>query len=161
MWFPRLAVEEEGFDVLWRRLVDEHYISGFADPDNGYDKEEVLNTAKKKIRYACELVHSLGGGAPFGAANRQKNAPSNEPQDFPLDVDLSPHEAERARTYEEIMAREAALNQDPDGSYPLADWRRKVLGERQLTLEQTHELLESLPLGFCLSDCFSSGIYPW
>jgi len=156
----RLAVEEAGFDVLWQQLVDGHYISDFAEPDNGYDKEEVLTTARKKLRDARELVYSLGGGAPLGVTNGQKNASSNEPQDFSLDVDLDPHEAERALAYEEIMARETALNQGPDGSYPLAAWRRKVLGERPLTLEQAHELLESPAARFLPLDLFQQWNIP-
>ena len=150
----RLAVEEDGFNAIWRQLGAEHYISEFADPDNDYDKEGVLSTARKKIRDAREIVYGLGGSAPLGASNGQKNASSNEPQNFFLDVDLDPHEVERARAYEEITAREAALNQGPDGSYPLADWRRKVLGERLLTLEQAHELLESPAARFLPLDLF-------
>lgn len=142
-WLKKRLGAGEGFDVLWQQLVDEHYISEFADPDNNYDKEEVLGTVRRKLQAARELVYAFGGGAPLGATNGQKNAPKDRPQDFFLDVDLDPQEVERARAYEEITAREAALNQGPDGSLPLAQWRSKVLGDRLLTLEDAHKVLES------------------
>ena len=130
----RLGIDA-GIEELWRQLEGDHFVSEFED--GFYDKNEILEEARKRIREARELSYALGETkrAPQAASSGKESGRS--PQEEYFEVELGDYEQKRARAYEEVLAREAGFTQE------IADFRRKMLGERLLTLAQAHELLES------------------
>lgn len=139
-WLEQRLGTPGGFDVLWQRLEQDHDLGEYRQ--DLIDKEEVLCLARKKVAEAHELSQAFGDKAS-GPQRRRKDEKEDEPDERYLKVDLSAYEIERARAYEEVLAREAALNQGPDGSFPITNWRRRFFGERLLSLEEAHGLLES------------------
>lgn len=130
----------EGFKVLWQQLEQNHDVGEFRQ---GFiDEKEILRRAREKLSAARELVQAFGGQTST-SRKLQKNEKEDEPDERYFEVDLSDYERERACAYEEVLAREAALSQGPDGSFPIANWRRNLFGEKLLSLEEAHELLES------------------
>ncbi len=144
-WLDRRLGSREGFDVLWQQLEKEHYVGEFRQGD--VNEEEILRKAREKLSVARELVYAFDGqvSAPHKQRDDEKEggASSSKPDERYFDVDLSDYERERARAYEEILAREAALNQGPNGSFPIKDWRRTFLGEELLSAEEAQRFLES------------------
>ncbi len=147
-WLEQRLKTSGNFDVLWRQLDRERYIGEFCQGD--IDEEEILRVAREKLVAARELV----GGRTSNSQGRGKNEKENEPDEEYFEVSINAYEQERARAYEEISAREAALNQGPDGSFVLTDWRRKVLGEKLLSVEEAQDLLESPAARFLPLDLF-------
>lgn len=145
----RLNADGKNFDfgALWRQLEDEAYVSDCTDPDySEYGKEAFLHTARAKLRGARELLHGSGeDGGGHSQSDAKDDAQTEDRESVPeeREVELNAYEFERALAYAETLAREAALSQGPDGSFPIANWRRRYLGESLLSLEGAHELLES------------------
>jgi len=130
----RLGIDA-GIEVLWGHLEGDKFVSDF---EAGlYDEDEILEEARKRIRETRELSFALGETkrAPQAASSGKESGRS--PQEEYFEVELGDYEQNRARAYEEVLAREAGFTQE------IADFRRSLLGERLLTPEQAHELLES------------------
>lgn len=144
-WLDRRLGAQEGFEVLWQQLEQDHYIGEFRQGE--IDEDEVLRKAREKVSAARRLVHAFGGQvfAPqkWQKDDKEEDANNGKPDEQYFEVDLNDYERERARAYEEILAREAALSQGPDGSFPIINWRQRFLGDRLLALEEAHQLLES------------------
>jgi hypothetical protein len=134
-WLGKRLGIDAGIEELWRQLEGDHFVSEFED--GFYDKNGVLKAAKKRIREARELSYALGETrrAPQAASSGKESGRS--PQEEYFEVELGDYEEKRARAYEEVLAREAGFTQE------IADFRRSLLGERLLTPERAHELLES------------------
>jgi hypothetical protein len=134
-WLGKRLGIDQGMEELWQQLERDHVVSEFVQ--GYYDKNDVLVKAKEKIREARELSHALGdvGRAPQPQSSRKE--PGRSLQEEYFEVELGDYEHKRARAYEEVLAREAGFTQQ------IADFRRNLLGERLLTQEQAHELLES------------------
>jgi hypothetical protein len=134
-WLGKRLGIDAGIEELWRQLEGDHFVSEFED--GFYDKNGVLKAAKKRIREARELSYALDETkrAPQAASSGKESGRSLQEEYFK--VELGDYEEKRARAYEEVLAREAGFTQE------IADFRRKMLGERLLTPEQAHELLES------------------
>jgi hypothetical protein len=136
----RLGIDA-GIEVLWGHLEGDKFVSEF---EAGLcDEDEILEEARKRIREARELSYALGETkrAPQAASSGKESGRS--PQEEYFEVELGDYEQNRARAYEEVLAREAGFTQE------IADFRRSLLGERLRTLAQAHELLES-PAARCL-----------
>jgi hypothetical protein len=130
----RLGVGEE-IEVLWHQLENDHTLSEYSQ--GYYDKNDVLGEAREKIREAHELSQALGGARrPQRRENGGKESRRSLQEEY-FEVDLGDYEEKRARAYEEVLAREAGFTQE------IANFRRGLLGDRLLTLEQAHDLLES------------------
>lgn len=125
---------------MWQRLEQDHDVGEFRQ--DFIDEEEILRRAREKLSAARELVQAFGAQTST-PRKLQKNDKEGESDERYFEVDLSDYERERAAAYEEVLAREAALNQGPDGSLPIANWRRNLFGEKLLSPEEAHELLES------------------
>ena len=140
-WLGKRLGIDAGIEELWRQLEGDHFVSEFED--GFYDKNGVLKAAKKRIREARELSYALGETrrAPQAASSGKESGRS--PQEEYFEVELGDYEEKRALAYEEVLAREAGFTQE------IADFRRSLLGERLLTPERAHELLES-PAARCL-----------
>jgi hypothetical protein len=140
-WLGKRLGIGSGIEVLWQQLERDHVVSDFED--GHYDKNGLLKQARKKVREARELSHALGDvrRAPQPQSSGKEAGRSLREEYF--EVELGHYEQKRARAYEEVLAREAGFTQE------IADVRRALLGERLLTPEQAHELLES-PAARCL-----------
>ena len=134
-WLGKRLGIGQGMEELWQQLKRDHVVSEFEQ--GYYDKNDVLVKAKEKIREARELSHALGdvGRAPQPQSSGKESGRSLQEEYF--EIELGDYEHKRARAYEEVLAREAGFTQE------IADFRRNLLGERLLTQEQAHELLES------------------
>jgi hypothetical protein len=134
-WLGKRLGIDVGLEELWRQLERDHIVSDFEG--DYYDKSGVLEVARERIREAQELSYALGKTirAPQ-AASGEKDAGRN-PQEEYFAVELGDYEQKRARAYEKVLAREAGFTQE------IADFRRSLLGERLLSPERAHELLES------------------
>src|SRR5918998_4722066 len=130
----RLGIDA-GIEVLWGHLEGDKFVSEF---EAGLcDEDEILEEARKRIREARELSYALGETKRAPQAANSGKESGRSPQEEYFEVELGDYEQNRARAYEEVLAREAGFTQE------IADFRRSLLGERLLTPEQAHELLES------------------
>jgi hypothetical protein len=103
-WLDRRLGAQEGFEVLWQQLEQEHYIDEFRQ--GVMDEEKILRKAREKLLAARELVHAFGGqvSAPHKQRDEEKEggASNSKPDERYFEVDLSNYERERARAYEDI-----------------------------------------------------------
>lgn len=131
VWLAKKLAREDVPDHMWKMLMRD----GYANPrisEKDVEAQDLVHEGKRLLEAASGRLRLEAG----------RGGDVKPPTDY-FEIELSDYEKERARTYEDVLARHASLNQGPDGSYPITDWRRNVLGERLPTLAEAHELLES------------------
>jgi hypothetical protein len=133
-WLGKLLGVDQGMEVLWQQLEKDHILSEYYQ--DYCDKKGLLRAAREKVREARELCHALGDVGRAPQPQRSGKGPGGSQEEY-FEVELGDYEHMRARSYEEVLAREAGFTQE------IADFRRNLLCGRQLTQEQAHGLLES------------------
>jgi hypothetical protein len=134
-WLSRRLGVGEQIEVLWHQLENDRTLSEYRD--GYYDKNDILREARERIREAHELSQALGGASRPQRRENDGKESSRSPEEEYFEVDLGDYEEKRARAYEEVLAREAGLTRE------IADFRRALFGDRLLTPEQAHDLLDS------------------